>query len=130
MVDRHWFGFSVTVECAFVSVSGSQSTGFSCRGIEIDRVKIKIKLGFSDGVEDNIVFMCRIEIDLVLASELNFTCFRAGVKIDFGFVCGRKNTWLNLWNEIDLIFSVGIDIDLDFVCGTNMACFLCEDRST
>ena len=38
--------------------------------------------------------------------------FGVGIEINFGFVCGPKNTWFNLWIEIDLVFSVGIEIDL------------------
>ena len=37
--------------------------------------------------------MCGIEIDLVLVSGSNLTCFFAGVKIDFGVACGPKTTW-------------------------------------
>ena len=58
--------------------------------------------------------MSGIEIDLVLASGSNLTCFCAGRKV-LGF---------NLWIEIDLILSVGVEIDLVFVCGPRVTGFL------
>ena len=60
--------------------------------------------------------MCEIEIDLILASGSSLTCFFAGVQIDFGFVCGPKITWFNLWIETDLVFVRVIEIDMVFVC--------------
>ena len=85
--------------------------------------------------------MCGIEIDLVLASGSNLTCFCAGVKVDFGVVYGPKITWCwhRKWpdfcarnqNWLDfrgskltwfqsrdgnwLDFSVGVEIDIFFV---------------
>ena len=44
-------------------------------------------LDFSDGLEINLVFMSRIEIELVLSSGSNLICFCGGVKIDFRFWC-------------------------------------------
>ena len=72
--------------------------------------------------------MCRIEIDLVLESGSNFTCFCAGVKIDFGSLCGPKITWFHLLIEIDLVFRVGIEVDLVFVCRLKITCFKWGDR--
>ena len=46
-------------------------------------------LDFSDGIE--ITLVCAgIDIYLVLASDQTWLIFRAGVKVDLGFVAGRK----------------------------------------
>ena len=51
---------------------------------------------FSNGVEIDLVFMCGIEIELVLTSGSNWLVFCEGVKIEFGFVFGSKITWFYL----------------------------------
>ena len=48
---------------------------------------------FRVGTEINLVFVCEIEIDLVLVWVSKLTSFCAGVEIDLVFVCGPKITW-------------------------------------
>ena len=53
-------------------------------------IGVGIETGLISVMASNLIFMCGVDIDLVLASGSNLTCFCAGVKIDFGFVCGPK----------------------------------------
>ena len=67
--------------------------------------------------------MYGIEIDLVLASGSNLTCFVQGPKSTPILCAGRKYLGFNLWIEIGLVFSVVIEVHLIFVVGPKMACF-------
>ena len=95
VVDRHWFGFRVTVENDWFVVSGSKFTGFLCREIDVDLVvEWGSKLTWFQWWSSNrLGFVWTIEIESVLVWGPKLTCFCAEVKIDLVFVCGSKNTW-------------------------------------
>ena len=108
---RKWLVFSVSIEI----------TGFLFKGFEIELIlEWWWKWTWVQWCGRNqLGFYVRDRIDLVLALGSNLTCFRAAVKIDFGFVCGPKSTlfWFMDRNWLCfrvraakwLVFSVGID---------------------
>ena len=65
-----------------------------------------------------------MEIDLVLGSGSNLTCFLCRSQNRRRF-CVRAEHYLVLVYEskLPLVFGVGIDIDMVFVCGPKIACF-------
>ena len=129
---RKWLVFSVRIEinCFFV-------TGHSFR---LD-VRVGIKIDLISVI--SLVFMCGIEIDLVLASGSNLTCFLCGGQNRLWFcvqpenylvlIYGSKLTWFlcagrkwlvfSVSIELDFVFAWVVEIDLIVVYGPKMAWF-------
>ena len=72
--------------------------------------------------------MFLIEIDLVLASRSNLTCFLGGGQNRLRFYFGPKTSWFNLWIEIDLGFVSGPEMTLFLVWGSTDLVFCAGGR--
>ena len=102
---------SVRIDISWVSVSGHQNRFDTRVGIKID--------WFQWWGQSNSVLTRWIEIDLVLASGSNFTCFLSG-----GYNRLRFCVWAD--NFLDLIY--GSKIDLVLAWGSQLTWFLCAGR--
>ena len=107
-------------------MSGSQLTGFLCRGIEIDLI-------LDSGSKSNLFQWWSRNYLGFYAMNRNWLSFGVGSELRLFFVrgsksisvwcAGRKLLGVNLWIEIDFVFSVGIDIDLVLSAGRRWLVF-------
>ena len=68
-------------------------------------VRVGIKIDLISVI--SLVFMCGIEIDLVLASGSNLTCFLCAGQNRPRFCARAENDLVLVWGSIDLVFVRG-----------------------
>ena len=107
VVDRHWFGFGVAVENDLLLASGSKLNGILCRGIEIDLIlEWGSKLTWFQRWSRNSRFYVR---------DRNWLGFSVGIELDLVFVRGLKSTSVLCVGRKLLGFIVWIEINFVFV---------------
>ena len=173
-------GIVVAVENDLFLASVLKLTGFMRRGIEIDwmlewrsqlasfqwqgrnalgfHLRDRNRFGFRAGIDlDMVVMRGSKPTSVVSGPKIINLVFGVGIEIDFGFVCGPKNTWFNLlfemnlvmergswgawflcagWNDFflvwasaDIFFVWVVEICFFFFCRLNIARFQCEHRT-